>query len=399
MRQGKYLGTYAPIGYKKDPLNKHFLIIDEETAPIVRRIFKLRCEGMGYKAIVCLLNEERVPSPRVVYYEKVVRENPRHGNKLWNTTTVNNILRNECYIGNMVQGKSGSMSYKNRTQVKKAKEDWVRVENTHEPLVSMGDWATVRSLEKRRHKPRADSDGRVNIFSGLLRCADCGFTLRSHIQRQKKKDGSTSVYYGYICNNYARSGKMACTTHMIRESVISQLILEEIRSHGAIATFDEQRVIKTIMSGKDQESISLEKMHRQQLKVYDSRLTELDRIIRMLYEDRVAGIVTDIMFKEMMSSYEKERSEKSKAVQELGAKIEQCSKAVCNADAWVSAIRKYSELEELTREVLLELIDSIEVFEPEKVGKQRICRIQINYRFVGSVSESLEGGESNDQAI
>ena len=415
MKQGKYLGTYAPVGYRKDPMNKHHLLIDEETSPIVRRIFDLRCQGLGHKAIVGILNEERVPPPRELYYSKKGKENPTRSNGLWSDTIVRCILSNECYIGNLVQGKHGTVSYKNHTMVPKPEDQWVRVEGTHDPLVSQEDWNTVRSLDKRNYHPRKDAGGEVNLFTSLLKCSDCGFKLRAHITYDKMKDGTKKRRIAYICGNYARSGKTACTLHLLQEPVLIQLVLDEIREHAALAAFDEQRVIKAIGNEKSRESISLNALHRKQLQQFESRLAELDKIIRLLYEDRASGIISETMFKEMIANYEKERTERNDAVIELRERVERCEQVVCDVSAWIKAIRKYSELEELSREVLVELIDNIEVFEPEKVGKQRVCRIKINYRFVGAVGKSLlaadadnelaeitditEGGEVFEQAV
>lgn len=322
MKQGKYLGAYAPLGYKKNPLNKHHLIIDDETAPIVRRIFALRCQGMGQRAISNLLNEERVPPPRALYYRDNERDNPYRNNGLWSKDAVKSILSNEVYLGNLVQGKKGTVSYKNRTLINKAEEQWIRVEGTHEPLVSREDWETVRALDNRNFKPRTDSEGEIHLFTGLLRCAECGFNLRAHVKRQTLKNGTRASYAGYICGNYARSGKAACTLHMVQEAVLIQLVLEDIRKQAELVAFDEQRVIKSILSGKNRENVSLNTLHRQQLRISEDRLAELDKIIRMLYEDRVNGIITEVMFKEMMANYERERVEKDSAVRDLRVKIE-----------------------------------------------------------------------------
>jgi DNA invertase Pin-like site-specific DNA recombinase len=405
MRQGKFVGARAPLGYKKDPMNKHVLIIDNESAPIVRRIFAMRCQGMGQMAISNLLNAERVPSPRSLYYQRAGRENPNRDNGLWNKESVSMILSNEAYIGNLVQGKHGTVSYKNHRLVAKDEEQWVRVEGTHEPLVSREDWETVRSLDKPSFKPRTDSDGVTNLFSGVLKCADCGFNLRVHMKREARKDGSERRRVAYICGNYARSGKAACTVHLVQEQALTDLVLGEIRAHAALVNFDEQRVVNAILNGKNRESRSLEALHRQELKLSDGRLAELDNIIRMLYEDRVNGHITEAMFKNMMANYERERNAKEEVARELRAKIAKCDKNACGADAWVKAIRKYAELEDLTRAVLMELIDKIEVFEPENIGKQRVCRIRVHYKFVGMVGEALtqseeaEGGGFCEQAV
>jgi hypothetical protein len=349
MKQGKYLGTYAPLGYKKDPENKHRLIVDEDTAPIVRKIFTLRVQGLGQKAITGLLNDERIPSARALYYQKNGRENPRQNSGLWTANAVRCILSNEVYLGNMVQGKSGTVSYKNHRQITKPEESWVRVEGTHEPLVSQEDWATVRALDFRNYKLRADSEGVVHLFSGMLKCADCGYHLRAHIHRQTLKDGTKAAYTGYICGKYASSGKSACTLHAIQEHVLKELVLQEIRARAALAAFDPHRVVKAILRGKDRENASLQELHRKQLNISQNRLSELDRIIRMLYEDRVSGVITEAMFKEMAGGYEREKSDVEATVRELRDRLERFDRDSCDAGAWVDAIKKYAELEDLSR--------------------------------------------------
>ena len=410
MRQGKFLGTYAPVGYMKDPLNKHKLVINEETAPIVRRIFKMRVQGIGVRAIANALNEDRIPSPRAIYYQSIGRDTHTLSNGgNWSKDTVKAILKNEAYIGNMLQGKQGTISYKNQSQVKKPEEQWVRVDGTHEALVSREDWDTVRSLDKRGYKPRPDSEGVVNLFSGLLRCADCGHPFRTHIQQKLYKNGTKGRTVGYICGNYARAGKSVCTIHTINEPVLIQLVLEDIKRHAESVAFDEQRVINTILNSKDNDKIVIDKFNRKQLRVYEDRLAEIDEILRTLYKDRVKGVITEEMFMNMTQDYGRDRSIAKDAVQEYREKIERFDYETCDVNTWIQTIRKYAEIEELSREVLIDLIDNIEIFEAEKVGTHRICKINIVYRFVGEVKETAvpsedylvvtEGGEILDEAV
>jgi len=410
MRQGKFLGTYAPLGYMKDPLNKHKLIINEETAPIVRRIFMMRVQGMGMRAIAGTLNEECIPSPSAFYHQNIGRDKRTLSNGgNWSKDSVKAILKNEAYIGNMVQGKQGTISYKNQSLVKKSEDQWVRVEGTHEPLVSREDWDTVRALDNRSYKPRPDSEGVVNLFSGLLRCADCGYPFRTHIQKKHYKNGTIGRTVGYICGNYARAGKSVCSIHTINEPILMQLVLEEIRNHAKAVAFDEQRVMSTILNSKDNDKIVIDKFNRKQLRVFEDRLAEIDEILRTLYKDRVKGIVTEEMFMNMTEDYDRDRSIAKNAVQEYREKIERFDHETCDVTAWIQTIRKYSEIEELNREVLIDLIDKIEIFEAEKIGTHRVCKINIVYRFVGEVKETIiysddsstvaEGGEILDEAV
>jgi DNA invertase Pin-like site-specific DNA recombinase len=396
MRQGKYLGTYAPFGYQKDPLDKHHLIVDEETAAIVRRIFRMRCAGQSYRGIALTFNEEHIASPRDLFYQRLGRENPRHGNNLWNDSTVKSIVRSEVYIGHMVQGKYGTMSYKSRKLLNKPKDQWVRVENTHEPIISPEEWEITRMLDEKGYKPHKAAQGERSIYVGILKCGDCGFNMRAHYERGKHKDGSSYTYTCFLCGNYGRSGKTACSAHIIREPVLTELVLGAIREHAALAVCDEQRVVADIMKAKARESAAMLISCKAELKAAESRLTQLDKVIKTLYEDRVAGIVTETMFKELMQKYELERETKSASVSLLRARESEWEKQRCDVDTWLRMIRKYTELEELTAEILLELLDVIEVFEPQKINGQRVCRVNIVYRFVGSVGEALLEAEVCD---
>ena len=157
---GKYLGCYAPFGYKKSPDNKHKFIIDETAAAVVRKIFDYRCKGYGFRKIAGFLNEEKIPTPRDYYYQQKGEPNPFYFNHMWNDVTMRVIIRNEVYIGNMVQNKCGTLSYKNDKQVKKSQEDWIRVEGTHEPIIEMETWNQCVEIDKRIKKPRSTGTGK-----------------------------------------------------------------------------------------------------------------------------------------------------------------------------------------------------------------------------------------------
>lgn len=147
---GKFMGPHPSFGYKRDPGNKHHLIIDEDTAPVVRRIFTMRTSGMTYRAIAAALNEDGVQPPGAYYYQQEGRSDPRRVNHLWSNTTVKQIIHNEVYIGNLVQGRFGTLSYKSRKHVARSEDEWIRVEGTHEPLISREIWDTVVSIDEKK---------------------------------------------------------------------------------------------------------------------------------------------------------------------------------------------------------------------------------------------------------
>ena len=397
MERGKYIGTYAPLGYKKDFADKHSLVIDEETAHIVRRIFEMRCKGHGYRSIAISLNKDKIPSPRDIHFRRVGKQMSSKINGVWGDSSVAAILKNEAYIGNTVQGRYTTTSYKNRKIISKPEEQWIRVENTHEPLITLEQWNTVQALSAKKYKPRKTSDGEQNIFAGILKCGDCGFAMRANIEKGKRKNGSAYRYVSFICCNYSRSGKAACTVHTISETALTELILTDICEKAKMAIYDEQRVADAVIQAKSREKTACLAIYKRELKAADDRLIELDNIIKTLYEDRVRGIISDAMFKNLSQKYEEERKDKTSAVTILRDKIKKGEMEWCDVDSWMGIIRKYSTLESLTQDILFELIDRIEVYEAERVGGRRICRVRIRYLIVDDVSESLALMERGDE--
>ena len=386
---GKFMGTYPAYGYKRDPADKHHLVIAEDTAPIVRRIFEMRAAGTGFHAIAVTLNEEGIPSPGVLYYQRKGQSDPRRVNHKWADQTVKNIVRSEVYIGNMIQGKTGTLSYKSRKLVGKPEEEWIRVEGTHEPIISQELWDTVVSIDKKKVRKSSSADGYRSIFTGLVYCADCGFKMRNQVERFTYKDGTPGRYSSFICGNYSRSGKGACTIHTIYENVLTQLVLEDIREKARFAEYDPEQLVQQIIRLKDKEAKSRLSSCEQELKTYTARLSELERLMQNLYEDKCAGTIPQTVFQTLMHKYEAERAEKSEAIPELERKVKSYLENRTDADRWLTIICQYTEITELDESILFELVDRIEVGETKKVGGQRICDLRVYYRYVGNVDAAL----------
>ena len=255
-RQGQFIGAFASYGYRKNPEDHNKLLIDPCAAAVVQRIFDLYEQGNGKIRIAKLLNEEGIPSPGVLYYQRKGQSDPRRVNHKWADQTVKNIVRSEVYIGNMVQGKTGTLSYKSRKLVGKPEEEWIRVEGTHEPIISRELWDTVASIDKKKVRKSSAADGYKSIFTGLVYCADCGFKMRNHVERFTYKDGTPGRYSSFICGNYSRSGKGACTIHTIYENVLTQLVLEDIREKARFAEYDPEQLVQQIIRLKDKEAKS-----------------------------------------------------------------------------------------------------------------------------------------------
>ena len=386
---GKFMGIHPPYGYKRDPLDKHHFIIDEETAPLVRRMFAMRASGTPFRKIATTLNDEGIQPPGELYYQRQGRSDPRRVNHLWNESTVKVMLRNEAYIGNMVQGKCGTLSYKSKKLVSKPKEDWIRVEGTHEPIISREIWDTVVAIDQKRVRKSDTADGVRSIFTGLVYCADCGFKMRNQVERFTYQDGRPGRYSSFICGSYSRSGKSACTIHTIYEDVLKQLVLADIREKAQYAEYDRERLLARIIRMKDKELHSRTASYEQELKTISARVSELERLMQNLYEDKCTGVVPQTVFQTLMKKYEMERAQKAAAIPELERKVRMQMENRHDADRWAEIIRRYTEITELDETILFELVDRIEVGETRKVGKTRIQDVKVFYRYVGCVDGAI----------
>ena len=398
---GKFMGTYPAYGYKRDPEDKHHLVIDEDTAPIVRRIFSMRATGMGFTGIAAQLNEEGIPSPGMLYYQRRGKADPRRVNHKWAGETVKHLIRNEVYIGNMVQGKTGTVSYKNKKLISKPEDEWIRVEGTHEPIISQEIWDTVQSIDQKRVRKNAASDGIRSVFTGIVYCAECGFKMRNHTEKFTYKDGSPGRYSSFICGNYARSGKSACTIHTIYENVLEQIVLEDIREKARFAAHDPEMLAQHILRLKDKEAQSHRTSCEQELKAVKTRLDELERLMQSLYEDKYSGTVPQSVFQTLMRKYETERAKKAAALPELELKLKAHMENRQDAGRWTEIIRQYTEITKLDESMLFALVDRIEVGEAQKVRGVRVRDVKVYYRYVGNVDDAIaeERREQYEQAV
>ena len=398
---GKFMGTYPAYGYKRDNEDKHHLVIDEDTAPIVRRIFSMRATGMGFTGIAAQLNEEGIPSPGMLYYQRRGKADPRRVNHKWAGETVKHLIRNEVYIGNMVQGKTGTVSYKNKKLISKPEDEWIRVEGTHEPIISLDVWDTVQGIDQKRVRKNAASDGIRSVFTGLVYCAECGFKMRNHTEKFTYKDGSPGRYSSFICGNYARSGKSACTIHTIYENVLEQIVLEDIREKARFAAHDPEMLAQHILRLKDKEAQSHRTSCEQELKAVKTRLDELERLMQSLYEDKYSGTVPQSVFQTLIRKYETERAKKAAALPELELKLKAHMENRQDAGRWTEIIRQYTEITKLDESMLFALVDRIEVGEAQKVRGVRDRDVKVYYRYVGNVDDAVaeERREQYEQAV
>ena len=384
-KAGKYVGCFAPIGYLKSPEDKHVFIVDPVTAPVVTRIFDLRCQGYSYRRIATTLNEDGVPTPSGFYYMRLGKPNTRKDGDFWAAPTVKSILRNEVYLGHMVQNKTGNVSYKVHKQITKPESEWIRVENTHEPLIARETWDMVRELETRNAKYRSGKAGETALFTGVLFCMDCKSPMRHYRDSRKHKDGSPSAYQSYACNRYSVGGKTACSAHIINQRMLIELLLIDIRFKAALAQNNPAGLKEKIMAQRSTAGLEQRKTLQATMDALDKRLAELEKLVVAAYEDKVKGAIPEAVCVQLMKRYEDERAEKLEQRTRLSSQLEACQESEKAADDWLAMIRDYSKLEELDRPTLLRLVKRIEVGERREVNDHAERDIKIYYNFVGFV--------------
>lgn len=398
--RGQFMGPHAPFGYKRSKQDGHKLVIDMETAPTVRMIFELRCAGKGFMAIASTLNEAKLISPLEYHYAQLGTPCPIKSCGVWSATSVKRLLENEVYIGNMVQGKSGTISYKNRKLISKPQEDWIRIEDTHEAIIDSETWERVVEIGVKKHNPRKTVDDIDNMFSGLLKCGICGTGMRYLARPRTDKSGVGYKEISYICGNYARSGKSACKPHTIQQKILAEMVRGDIVKNARLISWNERAVTDAIIKSKSSESKVSLSAYTRDLKSCTARLAELEKIVASLYEDKVKGNVPEAVFRSLIEKYERERIEKGDAQKTLQGKIANSEQEWSDVSKWANRIKKYGDLTEVDATILWELIDHIEIDDATGIGKSRVCNIKIYYKFVQMIDLSALATEvAYDRAV
>ena len=296
MKSGQYLAAYAPYGYRKSDEDKHKLVIDEESAAVVKRIYELRSSGMAYGKIAATLNTEGVLSPRWYWAIHYGNGSCRYS-KLWTYTAVKNILCDPVYIGKLVQNRTGTRSYKDKTYVSKPESDWIIHEDAHEAIVSAGVWNRVQEIN-RAAKARCENNAPPTpaLFSGKLVCAGCGSPMVANRETQRRRDGSVKRYTSYCCSRYLSSGRCLCSRHRVYEIGLKELVLTEIKTHAQAVELDAGAVFERIKKQVIAISGVRSGNAKQEAAALRRRVWELEQIAAKLYEDKVNGVISEASF-------------------------------------------------------------------------------------------------------
>ena len=380
-QSGKSLATIPPYGYIKDPEDKNHWIVDEEAAEVVREIFHLCVSGYGPTKLANELQRRKILTP--VEYAKSkgwsVRSVKQQDDPFaWDTSTVVRILERQEYIGNTVNFKTYRKSYKQKKTLRKDPSEWQVFEGTHEAIIDKETFAIVQRIRDGRR--RLIPMGEMPILSGMVFCADCGSKMYQVRMRGWEHDKEY-----FVCANYRKKTKAACTSHQIRNVVIEQLLLEDLRRVTAFAKRHEEQFVRLVTNSASRSLNREMKDNRKEYEQSQARIAALDKITQRLYEDNVTGRISDERFARMSATYEAEQQTLEKRVAELQILMDGAKQKAMNVEYFLSLVRKYTDIQELTGEIIREFVEKIIVFKAEKVDGHRQQRIQIIYNAIGAV--------------
>ena len=375
--------SQPPYGYMKAPDNPKKWIIDEDAAKVVRQIYAWCIEGKGNETISRLLQEGEMLVPMAYWQSKGLN---RGGKKTqpnpykWCKTTVAKILSLREYTGDLVNFKTYSKSFKNKTRLRNDEENTVVFKDKHEPIIERDTWERVQKLvaKTKRRAPKKEN-GEKNMFCGLLYCADCGSPLWFNVNHPNK-----AIQY-FNCSNY-RSNRGTCpTTHYIRADSLEQIVLCELRRLAEYLTHDEEAFADLLEQKTNKDLMRERKTTESALQVAIARNNEVSRLYERIYEDNVNGKITDERFMQLSHKYDTEQSDLKKQILALRERLSELDGMKTSKDNFIKAVRRFMEMQTLTPAMLHELIDKIEVHHITGTGKSRVQQIVIHYRFVGCV--------------
>ena len=365
----------------KNPDNPKRWIVDEEAARTVRRIYSLTLDGYGTDQIATLLTQEKVLSPMAYWASKGVHKSGKVVPPdccQWPRSTIIKILTLQEYCGDLINFKTYSKSYKNKKRLANDPENMAVFREVHEPIIDRATWEKVQEKRGKMRK-RKCQNGERNMFSGIVICADCGKNLNFHFNQ-----ANHDIQY-FNCSNY-NSGHGTCNaTHYIRVDFLEQVVLGELRRLTKFASRYESDFVKAVM-GHSQQAVIAERQYREkELGKLLTRDKELDKLFERLYEDNVAGKITDERYARMASRYEDEQRTLAEQIKALKAELDKQSNASMTTDMFIDCVRKYTRARKLTPRMLNELVERIEVFHAERIDGVQVQRLVIHYNCVGTL--------------
>lgn len=393
---GKPTTSHPPYGYRKSPEDKNQWIVDEESARVVKRIFNLCVEGYGPGQIAKILMNDKIETPSYYWGKQGIsawqsKYDPNRPYD-WTSDSVARMLERIEYLGHTVNFKTFRQDYKNNKMLHNPKEKWKIFENTHEPIIDKETWELVQKL--RETPKRHDFSDKPNPLTGLLYCADCGAKLyndsqKAYSQKHGYKPDPMTGYYGsdyYECKNYKLASvreTALCTSHRVNTNALIKLILETIRLVSEYAITNKTEFIekvKAISLSQHNQDVNEQK---KRLAKNEKRYTELDELIKKLYESYATGKLTEKRFELLSAGYEQEQENLANEIDELKKCLETYKEETDNVNQFLELAKKYTDFSVLTTPMLNEFIDKIIIHAPYRDEVDRFQQIDIYFNFIG----------------
>lgn len=373
--------SQPPYGYTKNPDDSRFWVIDPEAADVVRRIYDMALEGYGLAEIANALGVDGIVNPTYYWRSKGVN---RSGSKStleptkWGHTTIKKILTLQEYCGDVINFKSYSKSYKMKRRIENPEENRAIFLNVHEPIIDRATWEKVQTMQKgtRRKKPTVTQE--PSVFSGRLKCPECGGNLNFHFN-QKNHD----IKY-FSCQNHNSGLRKCSATHYIRLDFLEQVVLYEVNRLAAFANEYEHDFVKTMLGRSAKVAENDRARKQRELNALLTRDKELDMLFERLYEDNVAGKIDDARFARMSKRYEQEQGEISAKIKALRLELKKAEGQQMDMEDYLQMVRRYTHVTKITQRMVSELIDHIDVYHAEKRDGVTNQRIVIHYNCIGA---------------
>lgn len=376
--------SQPPYGYMKSPENKKKWIIDPEAATVVKSIFKMCLDGKGNETIARELQENKVLIPMAYWRSKGLN---RGGKKTqtnpykWCKTTIQKILSQQEYCGDIINFKTYSKSFKNKRRIENLKENWAVFKDVNEPIIDRETFETVQKfISKTKRRAPKKENGERSIFNGLIYCGDCHSKMRYHTSTSNKE-----IHY-FTCSDNKVDYRGNCPgRHYVRADALEEVVKLELRRLVEMLEIDESYFAQLLLRKNDEEREKDKKFLESELQKAITRSNTVSQLYEKLYEDNVIGKVSDEWFVELSHKYEKERMDLKAKIADTRHQIEELKNTNSEYGKFISAIRRFMQMDNLTSPLLRELIDHIDIFETEGTGKSRTQRIVIYYRFIGYI--------------
>jgi DNA invertase Pin-like site-specific DNA recombinase len=382
MLNGEHISGSTPYGYKLNPLDNRKFVVDEEAATVIRRIFSMATDGLSPRNIATRLFKDSVLTPSALEYQRTGRKHVKFVESQpysWSGATVNKILRNPVYLGHMVNHRQANKSFKNKSKIDIPRDEWIIVEDMHTPIIDSDTFEKVQkliSVKKRENKRRLD-----NIFCGIVFCADCGIRL-VYSGGAHCKGGMG----GFTCGRYRHSAfagmERRCTPHNIGFQVLYEYMKDAIKKV-INETVDQDKLLKILNNQASAKGNEPQK----ELDSLKRRHGELKRLVKNAFEQNSLGRLEGELFADLVGGYQSEYKDVAARIEAIDAKLNEVTDERANTLQFIERIKSYTEMEELTREILLDLVDKIVVHEPEVIGRERKHKIDIYFRFIGKLPE------------